>query len=87
MAGYSLGIKRSAAGELEKVEPRAQRARIVTRIRALASDPRPVGAQKLAGTDAHFRLRQGDFRILYEVDDDARRVIVVKIGHRREVYR
>ena len=87
MAAYSLEIKRSAARELEAVEPRAQRQRLVARIRALAGDPRPAGSEKLVGRASLLRLRQGDHRILYEVDDGARRVVVVKIGHRREVYR
>ena len=86
-SAYVLEIKRSAVAELEALEPRAQRQRVVARIRALAAEPRPAGAQKLAGSAAHYRLRQGDFRVLYEVDDRQRRVVVVKIGHRREVYR
>lgn len=87
MAGYSLEIKRSAAREMEEVEPRTQRARVVTRIRALASDPRPPGSQKLAGTDSLDRIRQGSLRILYEIDDAKRRVTVIRIAHRREAYR
>ncbi|MEO7974514.1 MAG: type II toxin-antitoxin system RelE/ParE family toxin [Thermoanaerobaculia bacterium] len=87
MAGYSLEIQRTAARELDAVEPRSQRQRIVTRVRALAGEPRPAGAQRLAGVAALYLLRQGDCRILYEIDDDAHRVMVVRIGHRREVYR
>ncbi|MBP1642625.1 MAG: RelE/StbE family addiction module toxin [Acidobacteria bacterium] len=87
MAGYSLEIKRSAARELERLEPRSERRRIVDRIRALAGDPRPAGAQKLAGRSSLFRVRQGDHRILYEVHDSDRRIVVLRIGHRREVYR
>lgn len=87
MAGYSLELKRSAAKELEGVEPRVQRQRIVEQIRALAGEPRPHGSQKLAGSASAFRLRQGEFCIVCEIDDEARRVVVVKIGHRREVYR
>lgn len=87
MAAYSLEIKRSAAKELDAVEPRVQRQRLVARIRALAAVPRPPGALKLAGDAPRFRLRQGDYRILYEVDDGARRIVIVKIGHRREAYR
>lgn len=86
-SAYGLEIKRSAAAELDALEPRAQRQRVVARIRALAEEPRPAGAQKLAGTAARYRIRQGDFRVLYEIDDRQRRVVVVKIGHRREVYR
>jgi mRNA interferase RelE/StbE len=87
VAAYSLEIKRSAARELEAVEPRAQRRRLVARIQSLATEPRPAGSQKLAGAAALHRVRQGDYRIVYEIDDSTRRVVIVKIGHRREVYR
>lgn len=85
MASYSLRIKPSAAKELETV-PRKDRRRIVQKIGGLASEPRPAGAEKLSGHDK-YRLRQGDYRVLYSVDDQDRIVVVVKIGHRREVYR
>ena len=85
MASYSLEIKRSAAKELAQVPPK-DRGRIIVRIQALAEDPRPVGAEKLSGQD-RYRVRQGDYRILYEIEDDVLRIMVVKIGHRRDVYR
>jgi len=78
-------IKRSAARELEEL-PARERPRIVVRIQKLAGDPRPPIREKLAG-DEKYRLRRGGYRILYAVDDAARHVTVVKIGHRREVYR
>jgi mRNA interferase RelE/StbE len=87
VASYSVLIKTSAARELDAVEPRALRARIVSRIQALASTPRPHGSQKLAGEEERYRLRLGAYRIVYSVDDDAREVEVFKIGHRREIYR
>jgi mRNA interferase RelE/StbE len=87
VAGYRLAIKRSAAKEIEGVEPVAVRRRLVARIRALARDPRPPGAEKLAGRTHAYRVRQGSFRILYEIDDRAGQIVVVKVGHRREVYR
>jgi mRNA interferase RelE/StbE len=87
VASYSVLIKTSAAKELEAVEPRAVRARIVSRIQGLAQTPRPRGSQKLAGEAEHYRIRQGAYRIVYSVDDERRTVEVVKIGHRREVYR
>jgi mRNA interferase RelE/StbE len=87
VASYSLLIKRSAAKELEAVEPRPLRTRIVSRIQGLASDPRPTGSQKLAGADHGYRLRQGAYRIVYSVDDSTFVVEVVKIGHRGDVYR
>lgn len=85
MASYSLEIKRSAARELEQV-PLKDRRRIVARIQALAHDPRPPGAEKLSGQE-RYRIRQGDYRILYEIEHQILRVMVVKLGHRRDVYR
>ena len=85
MASYSLQIKRSAAKELEGI-PLKDRRRLVRRIRDLALDPRPAGCEKLSGLEK-YRVRQGDYRILYAVDDSALSVVIVKIGHRRDVYR
>lgn len=82
---YSLRIKRSAEKELRTVSPK-DLPKIVERIRALASDPRPSGSRKLTA-QMRYRIRQGDYRILYTVDDAARDVEIIKIGHRREVYR
>jgi mRNA interferase RelE/StbE len=59
---------------------------MVPRIEGLASEPRPHGCEKLSGLE-QYRVRQGDYRVVYGVDDEARVVIVVKIGHRRDVYR
>jgi mRNA interferase RelE/StbE len=87
LAGYSLRIKTSAGRELARVVSKRDQGRIVSRIRALANDPRPPGCEKLAGAANAWRVRQGDYRILFTVDDDARVVDVFKIGHRREVYR
>lgn len=85
MASYSLEIKRSAARELRQLPPK-DRSRVVARIQALATDPRPPDAEKLSGQE-RYRVRQGDYRILYQIEDDVLRIIVVKIGHRRDVYR
>ena len=85
MANYDLRIKPSAVKELEDLQAKDRR-RLVSKIQNLAEEPRPRGCEKLSGKD-RYRLRQGDFRILFEVDDDAQAVIVVKIGHRRDVYR
>lgn len=87
MAVYSLRIRTSAGRELEDVGSRRDRDRIVSRIKALAGDPRPNGCEKLAGASNAWRVRQGDYRILYTVDDETRVVDIFKIGHRREVYR
>ncbi len=87
MARYRLSIKRSAAKELEAVAQKADRRRLVTRIEALSSNARPPSCEKLAGYADRYRIRQGDYRVVYSVDDAQRIVLVVKIGHRREVYR
>lgn len=82
---YSLVIKKSAERELRALSKTDVR-RITERIRGLAHNPRPPGNEKLSGQE-RYRIRQGDYRIVYAVDDDRRAVEVVKIGHRREVYR
>jgi len=87
VASYSVLIKTSAAKELGAVEPRGLRTRIVSRIQGLARAPRPPGSQKLSGESERYRIRQAAYRIVYSVDDEQRIVEVVKIGHRREVYR
>lgn len=83
--GYRLRLKRSAERELRSL-PGADLKRIVKRISQLAGQPRPLGCEKLSGQPA-YRIRQGDYRVLYTVDDKQRLVQIVKIGHRREVYR
>ena len=85
MANYDLRIKPSAAKELEALQTKDRR-RIVSKIQNLADEPRPQGCEKLTGQD-RFRLRQGKLRILFEVDDGQQIVTVVKIAHRRDVYR
>jgi mRNA interferase RelE/StbE len=87
VAGYRLLIKPSAGKEIEALSRKKDRQRIVNRIAALASEPRPTGCEKVAGADGRYRVRQGQFRVVYAVDDASRTVEVVKVGHRREVYR
>ena len=87
MASYRLIIKRTAAKELAGIPGKKDRQRLVERIRKLADEPRPAGAEKLSGTRDKYRIRQGDYRVLYEIQDDALIVYVVKIAHRRDVYR
>ena len=83
MASYNLVITRSAAKELERV-PGKDRRRVVERIAALAHNPRPPGCEKLSGEDK-YRIRQRDYRILYEIMNDQVIVTVVRVGHRRDV--
>jgi mRNA interferase RelE/StbE len=85
VASYNLLIKPSAAKELEAV-PKKDRQRIVTKIRNLSVEPRPAGCERLSGHEL-YRVRQGNYRILYTVHDAELIVVIVTIGHRREVYR
>ena len=85
MASYRVLVKRSAVKELEAL-PLKDRRRVARRIQGLAEEARPAGCEKLSGQEK-FRLRQGDYRILYSVDDAELTVTVVKIGHRRDAYR
>jgi mRNA interferase RelE/StbE len=82
---YTLVIERRAQKALARIEQR-DRGRIADAIRGLALDPRPRGEKKLTGRDA-YRLRVGEYRILYEIEDDWLVVLVVDLGHRREIYR
>ena len=86
VASYRLFIKRSAAKELESIDSRKDRRRLVTRIRSLAADPRPPGSQKVSGLEK-YRIRQGVYRIMYLIEDDRLVVTVVRVAHRRVVYR
>ena len=85
MDTYSLRIEARAERELALI-PKRDAERVVRRIFVLREDPRPPGCMRLSGAEG-YRVRQGDWRVIYLVDDIARRVDVVKIGHRREVYR
>lgn len=87
MASYKVVIKKSAAKELQDIPGKKDRRRLVERISGLAENPRPMGAEKLSGTRDKYRIRQGNFRVLYEVEDDVLIVYVVKIADRKDVYR
>jgi mRNA interferase RelE/StbE len=85
VAVYSIFIKKSAVRELE-VLAKKDLPKVLERIEALAENPSPTGAEKLAGVEL-WRIRQGDYRIVYSIEDNALTVWIVKVGHRREVYR
>lgn len=86
MGRYDLLIKPSAVKEIERIGRKKDRQRVTSRIQSLADDPRPPGCEKLAQQD-RYRVRQGWYRIIYAVDDQAKSVLVVNVGHRRDVYR
>jgi mRNA interferase RelE/StbE len=85
MAVYELIVRKSVSTDLRAI-PKKDLERILARIAALATEPRPPGCEKLSGLE-RYRLRQGRYRILYEIEDARLTVTVVKVGHRREVYR
>lgn len=86
MGKYKVFIKPSAVTEIEAIPQKKIRQQIVRRIEDLATDPRPNGSKKLTGRD-RYRIRQGVYRIVYAVEDDKLVVYIVKVGHRKDVYR
>jgi mRNA interferase RelE/StbE len=86
MARYSVAISRTAEKQLKKL-PRTDQRRVARALTALGDDPRPAGSRKLTGFDDVFRLRVGRYRVIYSVEGRRLLVIVLKIGHRKDVYR
>ena len=88
MAGpaYTIEIKPAAQRDLKRIKNRSDVRRIARAIDALANNPRPAGATVLQGEGSILRLRVGDYRILYEVDDVSRQVLILRIAHRRDIY-
>ncbi len=84
MAEYRVFLRRSAANELHNLPPKDLK-RVVNRIKQLVLDPRPHGSEKLVGLE-RYRIRQGDYRIVYSVQDEESTVWIVRIGRRRDVY-
>ena len=87
MASYRVLIKPSAAREIEAVDQKKVRQRIVKTILALAVEPRPVECEKLAGESERYRVRVGRHRIVYSIADDELVVLVVQVAHRKDAYR
>jgi len=87
VAEYKILLKSSAAKEIEAVGSKEDRRRIVEKIAGLAVNPRSQKTEKLAGYDDRYRIRQGQYRIVYFIDDSRREVTIFKVGHRKDVYR
>ena len=83
---YSVRLSAAAQRDLDRLDT-ATTERVLRRIELLAANPRPHGVEKMAGPDDLYRVRAGDWRIIYQIADRVLSVLVVKIGHRREVYR
>jgi mRNA interferase RelE/StbE len=86
MARYAVEFRRSAKKDLGRLHPVVQR-RVVRAAESLAIDPRPPGCRKLHGSDNAFRIRMGDYRVVYTVDDAVLIVAIERVRHRGEVYR
>jgi mRNA interferase RelE/StbE len=83
---YRVEIMRSALKQLEAL-PREEQERLTKEINALADDPRPPGVERLKGVADQYRIRVGSYRVIYTIRDDRLIVLVLRIGHRRDVYR
>ncbi len=86
MPGYTVTFARSARKELQSL-PIAAAARILKKVEALGTNPRPVGSKKLIGAKDLWRLRVGDYRVVYKIHDDDGTIDVSVVRHRSEVYR
>ena len=86
MASYRVELARSAAKDLRGIDQKWI-PKIVATIEALESDPRPAGCKKLVGSDHTYRVRIGDYRVVYDIHDATLIILVVRIRHRRDVYR
>ena len=86
MASYQIEWKRSAVKELEKLSPQNIH-RIIKTIETLIDNPRPTNARKLIGSDYTYRLRVGDYRVVYSIFESSLIIEIVKVGHRRDIYR
>ena len=87
MAEYRLSIKKTASKELQAVSDKETLAKLIEKIKSLAVEPRPQGSEKLAGRSDLYRVKQGNYRVVYSVDDYNNMVDIVKVRHRRDVYR
>lgn len=85
MASYRILIKGDAEKEIRAL-PKSDLKRVVRKIQSLSENPRPEGCEKLKGEEG-YRIRQGDYRAIYLIDDSEKTIRVIRVGHRREVYR
>ncbi|PQM75670.1 type II toxin-antitoxin system RelE/ParE family toxin [Corynebacterium sp. J010B-136] len=83
---YSVSFRTAAIKSLRKLE-NSQRVKLIDAIEGLADDPRPVGVKKLQGGSGEYRIRVGSYRVIYEIQDKQLIILVLNVGHRREIYR
>ena len=85
MASYNIEIKKSASKELSKL-PKKELKSVINKIKNLSADPRPTGSKKLSG-DEKYRVRVGNHRVLYTIEDEKLVIYIVKVGHRKDIYK
>ena len=86
MASYQVELTRSAEKDLKRID-KSQVATIFRGLEDFADDPRPHGVKKLSGADRIYRIRVGDYRVVYEIEDDVLLVLVIRVAHRKDVYK
>jgi mRNA interferase RelE/StbE len=83
---YELYVERTTERDLKALPAQVFR-RVISHINVLSQNPRPPGCHKITGSKSDWRIRIGDYRVIYEIDDKAKIVRVMRVGHRREIYR
>lgn len=83
---YRIEFSKTARRQIERL-PLGVRSRIERKLQVLADDPRPRGVARMAGTNLGYRLRVGDYRVVYEIEDEILLVLVIRVAHRRDIYR
>ncbi len=86
MASYNIEFSSEAERFLEKTDAKTS-LRIATAVGKLSTDPRPVGCKKMVGTKAEYRIRIGNYRVVYQIRKKVLMVFVIRIGHRKDIYR
>ena len=86
MANYKIFISASAEKKLKKI-PKNDLVKVIEKIQSLSTDPYPEGCRKLSGEENTYRVRQGTYRIIYEIENKKLIILVLKVGHRKDIYR
>lgn len=86
MGSYRVELTRSAEKDLRRID-KSRVATIYAGLESLSDDPRPPGVKKLSGADRTYRIRIGDYRVVYEIEDEVLLVLVIRVAHRKDVYR
>ena len=87
MAGYKILVGKRAERGLESIKDNTILRRLIRKIDELANNPRQLGVRKITGSDIDYRIRMGDYRIIYQINDAQKVVEIIGIGHRKEIYK